>query len=235
MSAYGLTADDIKTRVRLIFGNPTTTIWTADIILDMINKAYWTDICAKFDFYPLVKTVDKATVAGTQTVTFDVTSSSVFGCLAVKSVSIPALQSPIERFSWEDFDRLGGNLTTQAQGTPVYYYRIPDSSDDLVLGLFPTPDQAYTLRCTYRARPAALIYSSSDPEVASTATILPPEWDDVVIAYTAARLANSMRLFDEEAYLRGVGTEIALGLVGINQTTTSDYKWDMGGSRRGGT
>lgn len=228
MSYAGLFANAIAAAVRAALGNPSTNIWSDTIVQGYINTAYYTDICARFDFFNLLGTATKAIVAGASSATFDVTEATgPSGCLAIKAVSIPSIHVTLDKASPHDYVMVGGPDTTNVRGTPSRWDRLPDATGDLVLRIFPAADKAYTLRVDYRKRPLALDITADDQ-----LTELPDEWDQILIDFACARLARSLRLHeDAQAYYIGAETS-ARQLSGTSEIGASDVLWLLAGGRR---
>jgi hypothetical protein len=230
MSSASMTGDLILARVKQVFGNPSTSVWTDAIVTKLLNNAYYMDICAKFDFHNLLATVTGSTVAGTATVTYNTynTGTSLYGTLTIKGVTIPAQNAILEPVNVDDYERFGARDTTNVRGIPSHYYRKPDATSDLVLEFYPCPDAVYSTTVSYRMRPAPLVVSGTP-----TPTVLPDEWDEVLINFAAARYARHLRLFTDAKEFYAQAQLDALTLVGVADNTTSNYNWDPGGAKRG--
>lgn len=173
-----LSAQDMVTRVRLSIGNADTALYPDAYILQSLNN-HQRRIQLKYDWAQYGSAETVTTVAGTAE--YALTATDV---LVLENVVNTTLDYDLETMNETDYDLWQRSANTQ--GCPTHYMISDHSSattvsDSFSLTFYPTPDAAYALSVRYSERLPEMVLSP-----AATYSVLPSQFDEVLIAYAIA-------------------------------------------------
>ena len=183
---------------------------------DWINEAYL-DFCTKsrfwnlrvpknFLFYELQATDDTDTVDGTAYI------STPSDCVSVYAVWDSTSDKKLRRINMRQYIKKTGRADTDSEGEPSRYVR-----NGAYIYIYPTPDDAYTLRTYYRKRPAVLTGSNT--------TVIGAEWDESILNLATIKGMLKLRMYEDfkmwkAEWIESVGAK--MGIYEDEQEDTGD-------------
>ena len=161
---------------------------TSTLVKDWLNRVYLM-LTSVFRFHDLeASDTSITTVNGTASYT---TPSGIRVITSIRDTTNKLLLTPTDIDWYETQDD-----SSDAKARPEFWVRYGAN-----LLLWPTPDGAYATRIRYRKEPTAL---SADGDF----TVLPDEWDDVIILLTASKGAFILGMDRKGMNLKSEGLSI---------------------------
>jgi len=155
----------------------TSTVPSLTRIKQMVNDSV-REICTNHDWWFMIAEYPVNTVAGTSTYVMDDAVSEVEG------MRIEANFVPLQYLTREQFYKTyPGGYTNYGPALPwLYVPAAPATNGALQFDLFPAPNAVYAVKVLAKKRIADMANDTDYP------TPIPPEWQDVIVKYTVARV-----------------------------------------------
>ena len=181
--------------------------WINYAYLDLCTKTrFWNlQIPKKFMFPELDETDETDTVDGTQYIAIP------SDCLAIYSIWNVDEDQKLTRINRRQYIVKPGREDTDEEGPPTKYVRT-----GAYIYLYPTPDDAYTLRTYYRKRPAVLTGTDT--------TVIGAEWDEPILDLATIKGMLKLRMYDDFKMWKGEWIESVGAKMGIYESEQDDTK-----------
>lgn len=155
----------------------TNTVPSLTRIKQMVNDSV-REICTNHDWWFMMKDFTFNTIVGTSSYAMDDTMSEVSG------MYIPLNFIPLQYLTREQFYKTyPGGYTNYGNALPwLYIPGAPAVNGALQFDLFPAPNAIYAVKVLGKTRIADMTNDTDTPMP------IPPEWQDVIVKYTVARV-----------------------------------------------
>lgn len=179
-----MTATDFVGISRKMCGGETTEVLTDATFLRLVNLSYL-DICTRHALPELQDDLTITTASGTDTYEVAETAGTVLRIITINQVLDTTNKLELYPISEEQYHMFTQGSTDDA-GIPVYWYLSGTMGTaapaNQAMTFYPSLDGAYSVVVHYRKVPTELTLSP-----AVTSTVIPEQWDQVILYYTAFR------------------------------------------------